>query len=176
MSPLADDFYEQYGEQWSSTDRRNLENLDTANKVKVLSGLMGDLQPRRIVDIGCGLGQFLDSLAQVFDVEEAIGIDVSSTMLGHAKNAFPNRTFIRGDVHELENVARPDLVTFIDVLEHLENIPETLTVAKRYTQYIALKVPLEKTWLIALLNNLGLKERKSIAYETEGHLYEFNQK
>ncbi len=176
MNPLGDDFYEQYGEQWSSTDRRNLESLDTANKVKVFCALMANLSPKRIVDVGCGLGQFLDSLAQNFDVDEAIGIDVSSTMLGHARTAFPHRMFIHGDVHQLKNIAKLDLVTFIDVLEHLEDIPGTLNVAKRHARYIAVKVPLEKTWLISLLNNLGLKERKSLAYETEGHLYEFDQK
>jgi hypothetical protein len=50
-----------------------------------------------------------------------------------------------------------------------------LNAAKRTATYIAIKIPLEKTWLIALLNRLGLKQPGSRAFESEGHLYEFNQ-
>ena len=175
MNPLGDEFYEKYGELWSSTDRRKMESLDTAYKVKTLCSLFGGLKPNRIVDFGCGLGEALDLLAKFFNVKEAIGIDISSTMLNYARKEYPQYRFIHGGIPELKATEEIDLVTFIDVLEHLEDIPGTLEAAKRNAKYIAIKIPLEKTWFIVLLNNLGLKDRKSIAYETEGHLYEFNQ-
>jgi SAM-dependent methyltransferase len=167
-------FYEIYGEIWSKTERRELERLDTANKIKTLSTLLNGIKPRSILDYGCGLGDALHLLANHFQVTDATGVDISSTMIAAARREHPEYTFVHGGVEMVEG-RKVDLITFIDVLEHLEDIPLALSTAKRSATYIAIKIPLEKTWLIALLNVLGLKQSRSLAYESEGHLYEFNR-
>jgi ubiquinone/menaquinone biosynthesis C-methylase UbiE len=171
---LSSNFYETYREIWSKTERRELERLDTANKIKNLSTLLNGIKPRSILDYGCGLGDALHLLANRFKVTDATGVDISSTMIGAARREHPECTFVHGGIEVVEG-RKLDLITFIDVLEHLEDIPAVLTIAKRSATYIAIKIPLEKTWLIALLNVLRLKQPRSLAYESEGHLYEFNR-
>jgi SAM-dependent methyltransferase len=126
------------------------------------------------LDYGCGLGDALQLLANHFQVTDATGIDISSTMIAAARREHPECSFVHGGIDMLDR-HKVDLITFIDVLEHLEDIPLVLTNAKRSATYIAIKIPLEKTWLIAALNLLRLKQPRSLAYESEGHLYEFNR-
>jgi SAM-dependent methyltransferase len=174
IEPIGPRFYEKYGIEWSSTDRRSTEAVVNSYKVFHLCSLMEGLRPKRILDFGCGLGDALDLLCMYFDTRDAIGIDISSTMIDYAQKAHPQYSFVQGGIEDFKNF-RVDLVTFIDVLEHLEDIPTVLEVAKTYSDYIAIKIPLEKTWFIHLLNSFHLKERRSRLYLTEGHLYEFNR-
>ncbi len=175
MEEIPQDFYEEYGDQWASTGRGELEKLTSLYKVTNLCSLMEGLSLQRIVDFGCGLGDALDILNKTLKPEEATGIDISSKMIAHARERYPEYSFKDGDYTLLQEF-QADLITFIDVLEHIEDIPQVLNFAKKYSKYIAVKIPLEKTWFIAALNSLHLKENKSRLFESEGHLYEFNQK
>ncbi len=175
MEEIPQDFYEDYGDQWASTGRGDLEKLTSHYKVINLCSLMEGLALQRIVDFGCGLGDALDILNKTLNPEEATGIDISSKMIDHAGERYPEVSFMAGD-YTLLRKFQADLITFIDVFEHIDDIPQVLKLAKKHTQYIAVKIPLEKTWFIAALNSLHLKENKSRLFESEGHLYEFNQK
>src|SRR5918993_122072 len=117
-SNLSSNFYETYGEIWSGTERRDLERLDTANKIKNLSRLLDGIKPRSILDYGCGLGDALELLARHFQVSEATGIDISSTMIAAAHREHPCCTFVHGGVDSMKE-RKVDVLTFIDVLEHL---------------------------------------------------------
>lgn len=172
--PIDPDFYENYGIEWSTTYRRDIERMDTSYKISNLCALMEGLEPKRIVDFGCGLGDALNLLARRFQVSDAVGIDISSKMISSAREQYPHYTFIEGSVEKLKDI-KADLITFIDVLEHLEDIRGILDTAKKCASIIAIKIPLEKTWLISCLNKFHLKSKRSLAYESEGHLYEFNR-
>lgn len=174
MDHVNDGFYERYGHEWSMTERRKAEQLSTINKVLNLLSLMQGLTFNHILDFGCGLGDALDILAKLLHPVDAIGIDISSKMISYAKNQYPDYTFIQGNHKKIKDF-QVDLITFFDVLEHLENIPFVLQTAIKHSKYIAIKIPLEKTWIIDIFNKLRLKENKSRMFESEGHLYEFNQ-
>lgn len=174
MQQINREFYEKYGLEWYSTERRQWERTATSYKVSSLCALLQELRPKRILDFGCGLGDALDLLATKFQVTEAIGVDISSTMIEYAKRQFPKYRFIQGGIESLKNI-QVDLLTFFDVLEHISDIPATLEAAKQSATYIGIGIPLEKTWPISLLNRFHLKEKKSRLYYSEGHLYEFNR-
>lgn len=152
-----------------------MEQLTGLYKSSNLCALMEGLKVKRIIDFGCGLGDNLAFLARHLDASEAVGIDISSAMIGYAGRNYPGYKFVLGGIEELENY-RADLVTFIDVLEHMDNIPAALQSAGNSGRYIGIKVPLERTWLIRVLNSLHLKENRSRFFESEGHLYEFSRR
>lgn len=171
------DFYEKHAQEWISELNSKHQHFEyRTNLYKVLNfyAVMEGLKPKSILDFGCGLGGGLNILANNFKITNAIGIDISSTLIAYAKKKYPQYTFIQGDRQKLKKY-RVDLVIFCDVLEHLEDIPGILKLARIRANYIGIKIPLEKTWLISLLNNLHLKEKKSRSY-WGGHLYEFDQR
>ena len=91
---------------------------------------LGRIMPAgRLLDIGCGRGQFLKSARE--QGYETRGIDVSERAVAYAREHFG----LRCDVRPLEEVAasdeRFDLVTLWHVLEHFVNPVEALGQIRR---------------------------------------------
>ena len=173
MNNIEHNFYEKYGLEWSRTERYKWERMAASYKVSNLISIMGDVKPKRMLDFGCGLGDGLSLLSKHFRSEYAVGIDISSTMIEFARKQYPDIHFEVGSVERIGDF-RVDLITFFDVLEHIENMQQVLKISGEIAEYIGIVIPLEKTWLISLLNTLHLKEKRSRLYLSEGHLYELN--
>jgi 2-polyprenyl-3-methyl-5-hydroxy-6-metoxy-1,4-benzoquinol methylase len=173
---LSENFYEEYGREWATPLRAAHEKLCSRSKfddwVKVIPS---SLEINSFIDFGCGNGVFLDSFARGKKIS-AIGIDISQSMIAAARQKFPGYEFILGSIDTLrrENLTA-DVIFFNDVLEHLKHPLEHLVWARNAAKYVGVRIPLEKTWLIAALNVLRLKEPISRLYYTEGHLYEFSK-
>jgi SAM-dependent methyltransferase len=80
---------------------------------------------RRVVEIGCGLGNFTEHL---LDREQIIALDVVEDCLDHLRGRFPSRANLvarRMDVQdpEFRELARyrPDTVVCLNVLEHVRD-------------------------------------------------------
>lgn len=94
------------------------------------------LRPRpddRVLDVGCGLGEF--SMLCAARAREVVGIDASPTALAAARCAaeqfdVTNVSFIEGDVYELTDlVGEPasfDKIICFDLLEHLSDPEKVL--------------------------------------------------
>ena len=64
---------------------RSLRSLSFNLRVRLLRRLMGGPPaPRRVLDVGCGTGQYLLSLADQFDM--AVGIDIAPGMVERARS------------------------------------------------------------------------------------------
>jgi SAM-dependent methyltransferase len=90
---------------------------------KVICGLVHEiLEPgkdRLIIDVGCGTGANIASLAHEYSV---IGFDVSEDAIQFARERFPDVDFRRSNAIEyLNSVANQDVLILLnDVLEHVE--------------------------------------------------------
>ena len=86
-----------------------------------LLALLPDVGGRRVLDLGCGAGQFAHHLASI-GAAEVVGIDVSERMLALARAewAHPRVTYARGAVEEVTFApARFDLVVSSLVLHYV---------------------------------------------------------
>lgn len=72
-----------------------------------------DLQPNRILDVGCGVGQLVAELAQKWPEAKIIGLDYSPGMIEKARQMYnaPNVEYRMGSLENLEDQAPFDLVT-----------------------------------------------------------------
>ncbi len=98
-------------------------------RLEFVSGVIGSLRPRRVLDIGCGTGANLTQPlgARFPDVEfVAVDSDVGSIGFANDTNACPNVSF-RTDT---EGVGTFDLVIASEVIEHVED-PHAFLVALR---------------------------------------------
>lgn len=80
-------------------------------------------QGSRVLEIGCGTGNYL-KLIQELTKAEVWGIDSSSGMLGRAKEKCPVALLIEGDAVELAEIPENkfDLVYMVDVIHHIKDI------------------------------------------------------
>ena len=71
------------------------------------------------IDIGCGPGVNL-ALLQKF-TDEVCGLDNSDEAVRLAKQNYPSAEILKGDLLSYESNSKYELVTLLDVLEHIEN-------------------------------------------------------
>lgn len=59
---------------------------------------IGDLDGRRVLDLGCGLGHFFPVLTERFPRASYLGIDVAGDLVAAAAAAYPEGRFVERDV------------------------------------------------------------------------------
>jgi SAM-dependent methyltransferase len=81
---------------------------------------------KRVLELGCGRGELLAALEPSYGV----GVDFSPTLIGRAREQYPNLQFYVGDAEEGQTLAQIqgpfDYVVIADTIGMFENIDETL--------------------------------------------------
>lgn len=109
--------FEEAGMSYGSSDGRPIEQVNWLKSYKLLE------ENSRILDIGCGTGNFLASLpTNIFKV----GVDIDKTSIGIAKQNHKHIEFICSSFEDLIYNENIDLITMNHVLEHLSNPKEVL--------------------------------------------------
>jgi SAM-dependent methyltransferase len=85
-----------------------------------VSELAATESPRRVLEVGCGEGVVLATLAARLPGTRFDGLELDETALGQARARCPGATLVRGDACELPFEGQSfDLVVCLEVLEHL---------------------------------------------------------
>lgn len=110
-----------------------------------LASLIAPLNPKKILDAGCGEGFTLSRLFELKIGESLEGIDYSADAIRIGKQVHPHLNIKRGDIYNLVYKDNSfDLVTCMEVLEHLENPEKALKEVERVSsKYVLLTVPNE---------------------------------
>jgi SAM-dependent methyltransferase len=125
-----------------------------------------DLQPRTIVEIGCGDGSLLAQLSALATID---GFELSENAAAHARS--------RGVARKVEafdgvNVPAPDDGYDVAVLSHvIEHVPDPrplLEEAARVAPHVIVEVPLEA-------NRSARRPAKRALAEAAGHLHAFDR-
>jgi SAM-dependent methyltransferase len=87
---------------------------------------------RRIVDIGCGPGQFASCLFDMAEIEQYTGLDFSPKAVELARQFCPRGTFVVGDATTTDLAAKTphDAIVCMEVLEH---VPTDADVLRQFT-------------------------------------------
>ena len=116
-----------------------------------LVSLAKPLNPKKVLDAGCGEGFSLNKLIINNVGEELEGIENSKEAIVLGKKLFPKAKIKLGSVYDLPYEANYfDLVLCTEVLEHLENPQKALSEIIRVSKkYIILSVPNEPIFRLA---------------------------
>jgi SAM-dependent methyltransferase len=74
---------------------------------------------KSILDIGCCCGQWLNFVTKYRKFEKHLGIDISEARIKECQKLFPDLNVKRCAAEELNIVERFDVVTSLEVLEHI---------------------------------------------------------
>ena len=89
-------------------------------------------RPRRVLEVGCGEGIVLATLAARLPGTRFDGLELDETSLAQARARCPDARLVRGDACELPFEARSfDLVVCLEVLEHLPEPARALRELRR---------------------------------------------
>ena len=87
----------------------------------------------RILEIGCGTGELLHSLAP----DSGVGIDISEAMISIAKTNYPSLNLICGDAESLgdlgSNLGTFDFIVMADTIGYLEDVQDVFAQLKAFT-------------------------------------------
>jgi SAM-dependent methyltransferase len=118
---------ETYDKLWKETwgDLQRLGPVHRHQREALLATVRS-LDVKTILDVGCGSGENLSALATL-DGLELTGVDVSAEALALAAKRVPEARLIEADVQLQALSDRFDLVTSIQVIEHLADDVAALT-------------------------------------------------
>lgn len=115
-----------------------------------LDALIGQVRPASLLDVGCGEGVLVHRWAGSMPQSRIVGIDLEepSIQAGWAQRQAPNLTYIAHDAEKLPfKDGEFQLVTAIEVLEHLPHPERTLTEMARVAGgHLLVSVPREPLW------------------------------
>jgi 2-polyprenyl-6-hydroxyphenyl methylase/3-demethylubiquinone-9 3-methyltransferase len=123
----VNEYYERY---WDAPDSYYDPTTPQRQQLlrRHLAGLRGG---SRVLDLGCGRGEFCEFFKSLGFVPE--GIDISRQVIEHARSRHPEIAFHAGEVRELlpDRAGSFDCVFSSEVIEHLFDVADYLRAANR---------------------------------------------
>jgi SAM-dependent methyltransferase len=165
------DYRKDYYEQSCFWDKDYLNNPVDAERINITIRMIpSDI--RTVLDVGCGNGAFVNTIANVFPdkFERIVGLDSSIQALKHVKTEKINKSIIRIPF-ETDSF---DLVSSLEVLEHLteqefhEGINEIQRVSRKY---ILISVPNDEN----IAHSLVLCPKCCCAFHPYFHMRSFKK-
>jgi SAM-dependent methyltransferase len=159
--------YREFNPDWHAGDSRwkadQVRGMITRNQ----------LAPRNVLEIGCGAGGVLASLASsgLGGETEFLGVDIAPDAIEQASSTHgddPHLVFRVGDISDVDQSF--DVVLLIDVIEHVEDYFGLLRGAREIARNLILHVPLEFTASSALRRHVLAEARTSV-----GHIHHFTK-
>ena len=104
-------------------NRKNDVNFNDCIETPILFGMLPELSGRRILDIGCGMGQHAKRYAEM-GAESVLGIDISEKMLKYAEehNSAKGVIYRRMAMEDIDRIGETfDIVTSSLVFDYAED-------------------------------------------------------
>jgi len=113
------------------------------HKNRILKKLINIIEPKSILDVGCGNGSFLSDLKEKNNNYIVYGADISKKALDIAKRNVDAKLY-QLDVERERLDVKVDLIICADVLEHCEDDYKTLENLHDMCDYLLITVPAGK--------------------------------
>ena len=107
------------------SSRSNDVNFNDCIETPILFGMLPDLHGKRILDIGCGMGQHAKQYSDM-GADTVLGLDISAKMLDYAKEHNNNRNIIYRQMamEDIDTINETfDLVTSSLAFDYVEDFP-----------------------------------------------------
>lgn len=152
MTHLTDN-YKKHTATQSVWQLKFLQRFLINNFFTVLADEVKKLEPKAILDVGCGEGFTLQRLKDAGIGRSYEGVDALPAALALGRKMHPGLRLRQGDIYHLPYKANAfDVVICTEVLEHLQEPAKALKELKRVTKnFCVLSVPNEPWFMIGNL-------------------------
>ena len=102
--------YQDFDDPWNQTKREA-----KSNEKKIALDFIKKKGFKRIIEFGCGLGDYTSRLKKT--AGSALGVDISETAITKARLRHPNTDFTTGDILDFEIIKnyKPDCIVFAEI-------------------------------------------------------------
>jgi SAM-dependent methyltransferase len=105
--------------------------------------LLAQVKFNSILDAGCGVATLLNDISRSYPHAQLFGLEYSADAVDTCKKRLPQASFWQQDLSKGAAPAQADMVTCIDVLEHIEDdLTAMKNLAKMTRKYVLIVVPL----------------------------------
>ena len=108
-------------------------------RVATVSRYAQNIPKATVLDVGCGKPTFLKMLFEQYKCR-AVGTDFSNSGWKNAPSEYQNLELLEGDIHELKDLPKADIITMWHYLEHdyqpAKTLQKLLSIAKSSTRLI----------------------------------------
>ena len=145
------------------------DSIWKANEInKILSE--NKVDPKKIVEIGCGAGGILDQLSKIYPEARLVGFDISPQAIQLSQGFSTDRIkFVVGDFLNSPN-ENFDLAICADVFEHVDDYIGFLSKLSQRKTLTVFHIPLDFTLISSVMPHLLIRTRQLV-----GHLHYFNK-
>jgi len=151
---------------------------DSTLKVKQLCLVIKpSSQISSIIDIACGAGSVTTELVNKFHPREAVGLDISTVMIKKARELDKSKlvNWIKADIFTYKTQHMFDLVTCVDILEHVEDDVAFLKKVSTLGKFVVIKTPLEDSLFNRFLMKFGIFDPWKDTERRYGHIHHYNE-
>lgn len=152
---------------------------DSTMKVKQINRVIpSSLKIESLLDVACGAGLITIEMTKKIKPKYAAGIDISEAMINKAKIIDQNNLVIWKvvDLFKYKPKRKFDLVTCIDILEHINDDLGFLKKIATLGKYFVIKTPLEDSWFSRLLRNSKIFDPWKDSENRYGHIHHYNER
>ncbi|MFZ1990475.1 MAG: class I SAM-dependent methyltransferase [Alphaproteobacteria bacterium] len=159
----ADGTYLAHNETWHETE----SPWKAKQIIKLLN--RNNLTPSRFCEVGCGAGEILKQLSDVYTSADFVGYEVSPQAFERCKTkAAPRLHYYLRSIFDEADVY--DCLLCIDVFEHVEDYMGFVKALKNKATYKVFHIPLDISVLSVLRSSMITSRRRMI-----GHLHYFTR-
>jgi 2-polyprenyl-6-hydroxyphenyl methylase/3-demethylubiquinone-9 3-methyltransferase len=144
-TPVLPDNKSIYNDNWAEWEDIKRYGPMSRHTQRLVKKICSKISFSSLLDVGCGPGVFLDVMQKRFNNIHLAGTDISSTAIELAHKKFPDADFFEVDIAKDSIAGSWDLVTMIDVAEHIENDKAAFVNIRQFCKEYLLVVTLEGT-------------------------------
>ncbi len=123
----------------------HFKNKDILPRVRAVLGFLQGVQPQTLLDVGSGRGAFLFPLLQAFPETSVTALDIlphRAAALQRLAAGIDNLTALQGDICSYRSEERFEVVTLLEVLEHIEDVAAAVSAAVKLAErFVVVSVP-----------------------------------
>ena len=129
------------------------------------------LDPKQVIEVGCGAGENLVELSKKANgIEKLAGFDISPQAINlAAKKVTDKISFFNEDITGKENM-HADLMLVIDVVEHVDDYYGFLRKLKTKSDWFVFHIPLDLSCRTVMKPHVLLQQRQSV-----GHIHYYSK-